>query len=257
MAKLIKLIAITLVSTLLVGVGVACNKQHSHDFTNGICSCGEKGDTYMTKGLIFTLDGEKYVVSGYTGEEKTVYVPSKYNNLAVTEIGENAFMNTNIEKVFIRNGVTTISNYAFKNSSVKYVEFPDSLVIISPLAFIECENLVFTQENGLYYMGNSNNPYLLLVDSEKTITDVTVNEDCKMIVSFAFENCLELTTVKLPKNLYKICNSAFGGTVKLEKLDFYGTKVEWEKVFTEDGWLDGSKIKCISVYGDLINCGDI
>ncbi len=257
MAKLIKLIALMLITTFLVSVGVACNKQHSHDFTNGICSCGEKGDTYMTEGLTFTLDGENYVVSGYTGEQTTVYVPSKYNNLAVTEIGENAFTDTNIEKVIIRNGVTTISNYAFKNSAVKSVELPDTLAVISSLAFIECENLEFTQENGLYYMGNPNNPYLLLVDSDKTITDVIVNEDCKIIASLAFENYLELTAVKLPKNLYKICNSAFGGTEKLNKLDYYGTKVEWEKVITENGWLDGSKIKCISVYGDLVNCDDI
>lgn len=256
MVKLVKLIALTLVATLLLGVGVACNKQHSHDFINGICTCGEKGDTYMTEGLTFMLDGENYVVSGYTGEEKIVYVPSKYNNLAVTEIGENAFTDANIEKVIIRNGVTTISNYAFKNcSALKEVELPDGIISVGFTAFIDCKELTYNSEGPLNYLGNANNPYVLLVSCDKEATAVTVNDDCKVIGVGAFENCFALQKVVLAKRINHVGGYVFSGT-SLKILDYYGTEEDWKKITLDENWLTGSSILGISAYGGLIKLAD-
>ena len=67
-----------------------------------------------TKGLIFSLSGETYYVSGYNGSSTEVVVPSGYNGKAVVAVGPSAFSgNANIVSIKLPDSVTEIKKSAF------------------------------------------------------------------------------------------------------------------------------------------------
>ena len=86
----------------------------SHNYINGVCKhCGTENPTV---GLQYTLNSDEtgYVVSGYSGSATEVIIPSTYEGLPVTGIGEAAFVNkSSITKVVMPKSVTTIGKEAF------------------------------------------------------------------------------------------------------------------------------------------------
>ena len=97
-------------------------------------------------GLEYELsaDGSYYTVTGIgTCTDNTLVIPGKYNGIAVTTIGEDAFINaTQITSVIILEGVKIIGADAFRYcNSLKTITLPDSLVEIKSRAFDSCVSL--------------------------------------------------------------------------------------------------------------------
>ena len=71
----------------------------------------------QTQGLKFTLAGDgTYIVTGYSGLEAEVFVPSTYKGVAVTAISNDAFRgNSYITMVTLHNGVSRLGTESFKN----------------------------------------------------------------------------------------------------------------------------------------------
>ena len=97
-----------------------------------------------TDGLSFslnkTLDG--YLVSGYSGMESEVVIPSSYELLPVTGIKAYAFNgNQVIKKVTLPETIEIIEQNAFSNSSISEINIPLSVTTIKDAAFYYCENL--------------------------------------------------------------------------------------------------------------------
>ena len=92
-----------------------------------------------TEGLVYTLnsDGSSYSVTGYTGTDVNVLIPSYYNALPVTAIGDYAFSrNSSILSVTVSENVTTIGSHAFAWCfMLGEIKLPDSLVNIYGGAF--------------------------------------------------------------------------------------------------------------------------
>src|ERR1051325_9457130 len=64
--------------------------------------------------FIFTTNNGTITITGYTGSETQVIIPSTTNGWPVTSIGANAFYyRTNIASVTIPEGVTNIGSGAF------------------------------------------------------------------------------------------------------------------------------------------------
>ena len=80
----------------------------------GLTSCQKD-----TKGLEFTLteDGTGYLVTGIgTATDTEIIIPSRYEGLPVTGIGDNAFAECSLlESITIPDGVTNIGLGAFGN----------------------------------------------------------------------------------------------------------------------------------------------
>jgi hypothetical protein len=98
--------------------------------------------TSATK-LEFTLTADKkgYIVSKDTGSVGDVVIPASYNNLPVTEIGNQAFAsyNTNINSVIIPNSVTKIGMLAFQGwATLKSVTIGSGVIDINRNAFASC-----------------------------------------------------------------------------------------------------------------------
>ena len=137
---------------------------------------------------------------------------------SIKEIPEYAFINcTSLTTIDVSN-VTSIKEGAFANcSSLKKLTLSSDLEYASKTAFLGCDALEYTKENGLCYLGNSKNSTLLLVQPEQTltITECTVNAKTKVIADKAFINCEKLEKITLSDAVKVISGTAFENCPKL------------------------------------------
>ena len=81
-----------------------------HNFIDGICTCGKDTSILLTYELL--SDNTYEVISGKN--IKDIIIPSKYNGLPVTSIGQNAFKNSSVlESVKIPSSIEKIGFKAF------------------------------------------------------------------------------------------------------------------------------------------------
>lgn len=120
----------------------------THNFVNDVCvDCGQcYTPLNYSIGLDYELSADEsyYTVTGIgTCTDNTLVIPGKYNGIAVTTIGEDAFINaTQITSVIILEGVKIIGADAFRYcNSLKTITLPDSLVEIKSRAFDSCVSL--------------------------------------------------------------------------------------------------------------------
>ena len=136
----------------------------------------------------------------------------------VTSIGNYAFYGcSSLTNVTIGNGVTYIGNYAFNGcSSLTNVTIGNGVTYIDNYAFSRCSSLKFNEFDNAKYLGNENNPYLVLIEAKDTsITSCNINTVAKVIAGSAFSDCSSLTSVTIPDGVTSIGSSAFCGCSSL------------------------------------------
>ena len=128
--KLFFIIALACCLVIAVGILAACNDsgtsgqqtpggENPGTETPGDNPGGEDpgaGEEDVIAGLEFTLNSDRssYAVSAYTGTSTEVTIPSTYEGLPVTSIGDDAFWGcSGLTSVTIGDGVTSIGDYAF------------------------------------------------------------------------------------------------------------------------------------------------
>ena len=127
------------------------------------------------------------------------------NDLAgVTRIGENAFSDcTSLESVEIPKCVKEIGTLAFCDcTSLASVSIPGSVREIGGYAFGKCTSLV----------------------------DVMIADGVTAIGNAAFEGCTSLASVSIPRSVTKIGASAFNGCSPNLKVQYAGTKAQWNAI---------------------------
>ncbi len=183
-----------------------------------------------TAGLEYTLSADEtyYICSGIgTATSTDIVIGSKYNDLPVTSIGEEAFYEcSSLESVTIGNGVTSIGSGAFVGcSSLKSVTIGNSITSIGYSAFEACDSL--TKVN---YLGSIDSWAMINFETSKWgantwstsnlyINDVLVTEanitTATYISDYAFCNFDNLTSVTIGDSVTSIGYSACGGCSSL------------------------------------------
>ncbi|MBR5570372.1 MAG: leucine-rich repeat domain-containing protein [Oscillospiraceae bacterium] len=156
-------------------------------------------------------NGEATITDVDSSISGNITIPSTLGGYPVTTIGDYAFYYcTGLTSVIIPDSVTTIGVSAFECSdSLTSVTIPDSVTSIGDYAFDGCTSLRFNTYKSGKYLGNNNNPYLLLVDVEsKDITTFEFPAGTKLISS-ALRECTELTSLTIPDSVTSIGNFAF------------------------------------------------
>ncbi|PWM71284.1 MAG: hypothetical protein DBX59_09220 [Bacillota bacterium] len=143
-------------------------------------------------------------------------------NVTITsgKIAEQAFYEYNaLTNVTILDEVT-IGDYAFEDcSALTKITISDNVRNIGAGIFYGCKSLNYNQYDNAYYIGNDNNPYLILVKTtDKSITNCIINENTKFILGGyretlregnGFAGCDALSSITIPEGLIGIGDLAF------------------------------------------------
>ena len=186
-----------------------------HNFNEIKCNlCGEYNPTYYSKGLEFSLyeDGSSYIVYCGTCTEKDVVIPSIYNDLPVSGIGDNAFdCCASLTSVVIPDSITSIGNWAFFFcDSLTSIDIPDSVTDIGDHAFDGCASLTSVViPDSITSIGNW---AFFFCDS---LTSIVIPDSVTDIGDNAFDCCTSLTSVVIPDSVTSIGNHAFSSCKSL------------------------------------------
>ncbi len=150
----------------------------------GMAACGGDKDNTAGAELSYSLNHTEdgYVVTGCSGEATEIIIPSVYNELPVTEIGDRAFYNYD---------------------KLRYIEIPDSVTTIGDFAFSGCWSLGGKSEEG---------------EKESTYVSVTIPNSVTEIGESAFAGCGRLTSLTIPDSVTTIGKDAFSFCWRLEQV---------------------------------------
>lgn len=173
-------------------------------------------------------------------------------------------------KEVIINNTKSIDKYAFLNcDSINTISIPNSITYIGEDAFEGCTSLNYNEYQNAYYLGNDDNPYLVLIKAvDYNIFQVTIYDSCKIIYSYAFNQFVDLPSINIPKNVVYIGYNAFTNCRLLDKVYYNGTIESWCNIKFEkyssnpmyynatSFYINNEEVKEIIIPDSITNLGD-
>ena len=144
--------------------------------------------------LALSEDGSSYVVSYGRCIEENAIIPESFNGKPIT-----AVINCNFDK------------------NTKTITLPNTITRFDATL---PDNLSYNKYNGVNYLGNEENPYLVAVSLiEARVFELSLHPDTRVIADKAFSSRQLLQSAALPSGLEYIGANAFSGCSTLEKID--------------------------------------
>ncbi len=150
---------------------------------------------------------------------------------ALEAIEESAFRGCSaLETLYLdrAESLKAIGKHAFEYCvSLKNLTLPGSLETLGDWSFASCDSLQMTVFEGVGYIGNDENPYILvykLVDQENI--DIELHDGAKFIHQGAFLNAKALSTVKIKSGVRSIGSQAFAFCTSLIEITIPATTKE-------------------------------
>lgn len=129
-------------------------------------------------------DMESYCIISYIGSAKHVVIPTSYNGIPITRIGDSAFLRKN---------------------TIETVTIPTTIKSMGIDVFFDCENIAYNIYNGGKYLGNDANPYYYFVGPQNMdVESISVHADTCIIAAYAFRSCEKLKKVVIGDNIIQM-----------------------------------------------------
>ena len=100
--------------------------------------------------------------------------------------------------------------------NLRSLTIPSTIESVERYAFHACDSLAYNELNGVKYLGNSEDPYLVLVKAENaSIVKLELPESVKVVMANSFESCTELMSITITQNVQYIGDYTFYNCQKL------------------------------------------
>lgn len=224
-----------------------------HDYVDRKCSRCQK--IYYSSGLTYERIQEGYsVISGLgTCTDIDLFIPPETpEGDYVIGIASKAFKDqAKLKTVELPEGMTSIGSEAFAGcGSLEEIIIPDSVTQVGFSAFSECCLLKHTEYDHGFYLGNKQNPYVLLTDinDDSGLMHVLIHGKTRVIGDSAFAGCRGLESVTIPDSIETINLNAFGDCISLKTVNYTGTTGEWLSIDIAEGNqpLKDAEVRCLA-----------
>jgi hypothetical protein len=212
-------------------------------FTFGLAGCGGDDNTADFEYIENPENPNKQIIiTGYTGDSKTVKIPKQIDGKKVIAIGDKAFSDMGLTSVTIPKGVTEIGSDAFAKNQLTSVTIPNSVTEIGYLAFFSNQLTSVTIPKGVTEIG-------FMAFSDNQLTSVTIPNNVTEIEPAAFSGN-QLTGVTIPTSVTYIGNSAFSGN------QLTGVTIPNSVTFIGDGAFSGNQLTGVTIPTSVTSIGD-
>ena len=162
---------------------------------------------------------------------------------SVVNIGDWAFSNCrSLKNIALPSRLKAIGEYAFNNcKSLEHIVIPDTVSMIGNSVFQECGALVdIAIPYGVSSIGNN------MFYCCKMLKSIDIPESVTSIGKDSFYECISLESVRIPRGVTSIGKNAFASCGSLVRIDFGGTKEEWERLDYKESWYAQTPIYTIN-----------
>lgn len=157
-------------------------------------------------GFKYKLYSNYVEITGYTGSETDIEIPSYIEETPVTEIGKNAFQQSHITSVKIPDTVIEIREAAFYDAKrLLEVTFGRDVQVVGKYAFFGCESLV-----GVYLNDSLRVIKEYAFNSCYSLDSIVITDGVDEIGDHAFYLCKSMYKAFVPGNVTKFGNDVFG-----------------------------------------------
>ena len=165
--------------------------------------------------IVFSVDANGILtgVSGLSGSDITVEIPSEVNGITVTEIGKDVFKdNKNVGRLIIPDSVTKLGYRMCSGcTALSEVRLPAGLTVIPDEAFDGCSSL--RTVNFPDTLKEIRSDAFCGTD----LTEFIAPDSLTNVWSYAFKDCAALSAVEL-KNVRSVGDGAFGNCTALRSI---------------------------------------
>ena len=153
----------------------------------------------------------------------------------------------------VNSNTKIVASYAFIDcKGLTNIEIPSGVEIVGKEAFPDYGGLTYNIYDNAKYLGNKENPYVLLVKAlDKSIQSCEINNNAKIISNYAFSYCESLISVKISESVKYIDEYSFYDCDSL-------TSIEIPNGVTRIGdsaFFDSSALENIRISESVISIG--